>query len=83
MASSFATSRSQALQFLAPVLEHAPDNEDDQLLRHALHVLERGVGHLRLHHPELGEVAPRLGFFGAESRSKAVDLAEGHAVASL
>ena len=68
----------QPLQLLAPVFEHAPDDEDDQLLGHALHVLQRGVGHLRLYHPELREVAPRLGFLGAEGRSKAVDLAEGH-----
>ena len=68
----------QALEFFAAVFEHAPDDEDDHLFGHALDVFERGVGHLRLHHPELREVAARLGFFGAEGGSKTVDLAEGH-----
>ena len=78
MASSFVTSRSSTLQFLAPVLQHAADDEDDHLLGHALHVFQRGVGHLRLHHPELGQVAARLGFLGAEGGAEAVDLAERH-----
>ena len=43
-----------------------------------LYVFQIGVGHLRLHHPELGQVAARFGFFGAKGRAEAIDLAEGH-----
>ena len=37
-------------------------------------------GDLGLDHPELGEVTPGLGFFGAKRRAEAVDLAQrkGH-----
>ena len=68
----------QALQFFAAVLQHAAHDEDDHLFGHALHVFQRGVGHLRLHHPELGEVAARLGFLGAERGAEAIHLAERH-----
>ena len=44
------------------------------------HVVEVGVGHLGLHHPELGEVAARLRLLGAERRAEAVDPAERHRV---
>ena len=39
-------------------------------------VFEVGEGHLGLDHPELGEVAAGLRFFGAEGGAEAVDLAE-------
>ncbi len=43
-----------------------------------LHVFKRRVGHFRLDHPELGEMAAGLGFLGAEGRAESVDLAERH-----
>ena len=49
----------------------------DQLLAYMLDVFESGVSHLRLHHPELGEMAAGLRFFGAEHRTEAIGFAEG------
>lgn len=44
----------------------------------ALHVVgERAEGHLRLDHPELGEVARRVRVLGAEGRAEGVDVGEG------
>ena len=46
---------------------------------HELHVaVEVHEGHLRLDHPELGQVAARLRLLGAEGGAEAVDLAERH-----
>src|SRR5262245_54365759 len=43
-----------------------------------LHVLvESGERHLRLDHPELGQMAPRLGLLRAERGTEDVHLAEG------
>ena len=38
--------------------------------------VEVGVGHLGLDHPELREVAARLGLLGPEGRAEAVDPTE-------
>jgi len=35
-------------------------------------------GHLRLDHPELGQVPAGLGLFGPERGAETVDLAKGH-----
>ena len=51
-----------------------------ELLGQRHHVVERRVGHLRLDHPELGQVAARLRFLGAERRAERVDAAERHRV---
>ena len=80
IASSLLMSRSSAFNSSLAVLQHAPDDEHDQLFGHPLHVFEIGVGHLRLHHPELGQVAARLRLLRAERRPEAVDLAERHGV---
>src|SRR2546425_11777208 len=40
--------------------------------------MEIAVGHLRFDHPELGEMAPGLGFLRPERWTATVDLAEGH-----
>ena len=43
-------------------------------------VVEVGEGDLRLDHPELGQVARRVGVLGAEGRAEGVDLAQRQAV---
>jgi hypothetical protein len=68
------------LELFAALFEHAADDVNDHLFGHALDLFEIGEGHLRLHHPEFGEVAARLGFLGAEGGAEAVDLAERHGV---
>ena len=68
------------LQLAPPLVEHAADDRDDQVFGQVHHVVEVGVGHLGLDHPELGEVAARLRFLGAERRAEAVDAAERHGV---
>ena len=40
------------------------------------HVFEMCIGHLRLNHPKLGEVAASLGFLSAKRWTKAVCLSE-------
>ena len=43
-----------------------------------VHVVGQVVeGHLRLDHPELGQVARGVGVLGAEGRAEGVDLAQG------
>ena len=56
------------------------DDRDDEILGELHHVVQVGVGHLGLDHPELGEVAARLRLLGAERRAEAVDAAERHRV---
>ena len=68
------------LQFAWRRLEHARDHVDDERLGEIHDVVERRVGHLGLDHPELGQVAARLRFLGAERRAEAVDAAERHRV---
>ena len=68
------------LQFALPPVEHARDHRGDESFGERDHVVEVGVGHLGLDHPELGEVAARLALLGAERRAEAVDLAERHRV---
>ena len=68
------------LQFLLPAIEHARDHRGDQAFGERDHVVEIGVRHLGLDHPELGEVAARLALLGAERRAERVDLAERHRV---
>ena len=68
------------LQLGLPLVEHARDDRRDQPFGQRDHVVEIGVRHLGLDHPELGEVAARLALLGAEGRAEAVDLAERHRV---
>src|SRR5947199_289524 len=58
-------------------LQHPRDHRADEVLGQDDRVLEVREGHLGLHHPELGQVAPRLGALGAEGRPEAIDLAVG------
>ena len=73
-------SRSSAFSSRRPLVEHARDDRDDQVLGEVHRVVERGVGHLGLDHPELGEVPARLRLLGAERRTERVDAAERHRV---
>ncbi len=70
----------ERLQFLLPPVQHAGDDRGDQPLGKRDHIVEIGVGHLRFHHPELGEVAARLALLGAEGRTEGVHLAQRHRV---
>ena len=67
------------LQLALAALEHAPDDRDDERLGEIHDIVQRRV-HFRLDHPELGEMAPRLGFLRAERRAEAVHAAERHGV---
>ncbi len=58
-------------------LEGPSDDIDDEILPQLHDVIQLREGHLRLDHPELGQVAPRLRFLRPEGRTEAVDLAEG------
>ena len=58
------------------VLEDARDDVGDEVFGELHEAVEVEVGDLGLDHPELGEVAAGLGFFGAEGGAEAVDLAE-------
>ena len=68
------------LELARATLEHTGDDRDDERLGQIHHVVDGRVGHLRLDHPELGEVASRLGLLGAERRAEAVHAAERHRV---
>ena len=63
------------LQLLLALLERLRDDVADEPLGERDRVVEVREGDLRLHHPELGEVAPRLRLLRAEGRAEAVDLA--------
>ena len=79
-ASSFETSRSRTFSSRRRLSSTRADDRHDQVLGEIHDVVEVGVGHLRLDHPELGEVAARLRLLGAERRAEAVDAAERHRV---
>ena len=60
------------------VFEHGLDDGADEAFAERHHVVEMGVGGFGLEHPEFGEVAASLRFFGAERGAESVDLAERH-----
>ena len=76
--SSLVTSRPIDLQIAAPLLQAALHQKADEVFRQVHEVVEFGVGHLGLDHPELGEVAARLGFFRAERWPEGIHLAQRH-----
>ena len=57
-------------------LEDARDDVREEGLGERHEAVEVEIGDLGLDHPELGEVAAGLGFFGAEGGAEAVDFAE-------
>ena len=70
----------QDLQLGPPLVEHARHDARNQSFGELDDVVEIRVRHLRLDHPELGQVAPRLRLLRAEGRAEAVDPAERHRV---
>ena len=77
MASSFLDVAADDFELAGAVLEHALDDVGDEVFGQFHEAVEVAVGDLGLDHPELGEVAAGLGFFGAEGGAEAVDLAQG------
>ena len=64
-------SRPMVLEVGAALFEDALDDEADELFGELHHVVEVGVGDFGLDHPELGEVAARFRFLGAEGWAEA------------
>ena len=69
----------EELQISAVIVQNARHQRHDEVLGDDHHVVEVGEGHLRLDHPELGEVPPRFGLLRPKRRPKAVHLAMRHA----
>ena len=74
-ASSLDMSRSSSFSSSPPAFEHARRDTRRNLPAAACcrRVVKR---HLRLDHPELGQMPPRLGFLGTKRRAERVDLSE-------
>src|SRR5439155_20452736 len=60
----------EGLELGAAAVQGPRHQGDDEILRQVEKVRELRVRHLRLHHPELGEVPARLRLLGAEGRSE-------------
>ena len=65
------------LQLRAAPFQHPGHDVGDEILGQVHVVVQFEKSRLRLHHPELRQMAPGLGLFGAEGRPEAVNLAEG------
>ena len=76
MVSSLEVSRRMTFRSGARRVEHAVDDEAQELLGEFHQAVEIAIGDFRLDHPELGEMAAGLGFFGAKSWAEGVDLAQ-------
>ena len=63
-----------------PLLEDATDHGNNQILGQIHHVVQIRVRHLRLDHPELGQMPPCFRFLGTERRAETVDAAERHRI---
>ena len=63
-------------EFARAILHRGLHDSADEAFAELNHVFEMRVGGFGLEHPEFGEVAASLGFFGAERGAEAVDLAE-------
>ena len=68
----------ERFQFARFVFQDGLHDRADQAFAERHHVVEAGVGGFGFEHPEFGEMAARLGFFGAERGAERVDLAERH-----
>ena len=66
------------LQIAAPLLQAALHQKADQAFGQVHEVVEFGVGHFRLDHPEFGQVAAGLGFFRAKRWPEGIHLAQRH-----
>ena len=60
----------------AQLLQHVADDALDERLGQVHVVVQVVEGHLRLDHPELGQVPRRVRVLGAEGRAEGVDLAQ-------
>ena len=60
------------------MLQHPEHHEAHQGLRQFHDVFQGIKGRLGLHHPELRQVAPGLGFFGPKGGAEAIHPAQGH-----
>ena len=65
-------------EFARFVFQDALHDGADEALAEGHDFVELDVGGFGLEHPEFGEVAAGLGFFGAEGGAEGVDLAQGH-----
>ena len=63
----------QHLELLRAVAQHVVHDVDDEVLDEVHVVVQVVEGHLRLDHPELGEVATGLGLLRAEGGTEGVD----------
>ena len=68
----------EGFEFAGFVFDDALYDGGDEAFAKIHHVGKFGVSGFGLKHPEFGEVAASLGFFGAEGGAEGVDLAEGH-----
>mmetsp|Transcript_12658 Transcript_12658/g.29789 ORF Transcript_12658/g.29789 Transcript_12658/m.29789 type:complete len:327 (-) Transcript_12658:169-1149(-) len=66
----------EELEVVGAVLERLRHCELDERLGVVHVVLQVGEGHLRLDHPELGEMAAGVGVLRAESRAESIDVAQ-------
>ena len=66
----------EELEIGAAVLEHVLDDVLQKVFGERHVAGEIAEGHLRLDHPELGQVARRVGVLGAERGAEGVDVAE-------
>src|SRR5678815_527717 len=64
------------LELGAAVFQHTRDDVAEEIFLQLHQLVQVHVRNLGLHHPELGEMAARLGFLGAKRRSETVHLAE-------
>ena len=70
----------ERFEFAAALAHHRLHDVADQAFAERHHVFQVRVGGFGLEHPEFGQVAARLRFFGAKGGPKTVDLAQrrGH-----
>src|SRR5215467_6355462 len=52
------------------------DDEGEKIFGQVHYIVQVGVGHFGLDHPEFGQMATGLGFLSAEGRAEAVDFSE-------
>ena len=66
----------EELHVLGAAFQHVADDALEERLGQGHVVVQVEEGHLRLDHPELGQVARRVGVLGPEGRPERVDLAQ-------
>src|SRR5262245_61442456 len=66
-------------KILTAIAQNALHDRADEILGQGDYIIQLCIRNFRLDHPEFSQVPPGLALLGAESRPKAVHLAEGHA----